>query len=330
VKLSVLDVMPIASGHSAADALRGASDLARLADQCGYTRLWYAEHHGMATIASTSPELLIAHVGGVTERIRLGAGGVMLPNHVPLRVVEQYRTLHALHPDRIDLGIGRAAGTDGLNARALRTVPGGQFGELLSELLAFERGRFPAGHPFSRISVTPDGVALPPIWMLGSSGGSARLAGELGLGYAFAGHFSPVPAPAATGSYAAAFRPSAEFPEPRIILGLNVICAETQEKADEIALPVLYALSHLDPASRRPVLSPEEVRATGFTGQSDSLGPMAQLLVAGTPDVVRAKIEALTDEAGADEAMIMTLAHDPRDRRRSYEILANVFGLTGA
>ena len=329
MKLSVLDVMPIVSGRSAGDALRGASELAILADRCGYTRLWYAEHHGMATIASTSPELLIAHVGGVTKRIRLGAGGVMLPNHVPLRVVEQYRTLHALHPGRIDLGIGRAAGTDGLNARALRTAPGGQFGELLSELLAFDGGQFPATHPFSRISVTPNGVVLPPIWMLGSSGGSARLAGELGLGYAFAGHFSPVPAPAATRIYADAFRTSETFPEPRIILGLNVLCAETEEEADEIALPVLYALSHLDPASRRPVLSPQEVRATGFTGRQDALGPMAKLLVAGTPQAVRGRIEAVAHEAGADEVIVMTLAHDPSARCRSYELLAETFALTG-
>ena len=329
MKLSVLDVMPIASGHSAGDALRGASELARLADRCGFTRLWYAEHHGMATIASTSPELLIAHVGEVTNRIRLGAGGVMLPNHVPLRVVEQYRTLHALHPGRIDLGIGRAAGTDGLNARALRTAPGEHFSALLSELLAFERGQFPDAHPFSGISVTPDGVALPPIWMLGSSGGSARLAGELGLGYAFAGHFSPVPAPAATRAYAATFRPSEEFPEPRIILGLNVICAETAEQADEIALPVLYALSHLDPTSRKPVMSPDEVRATGFRGRQDSLGPMAQLLIAGTPQTVRGRIETLAHEAGASEVMVMTFAHDPLVRRSSYEILAGAFCLNG-
>ena len=329
MKLSILDVMPIVSGHSAGDALRGAADLARLADRCGYTRLWYAEHHGMATIASTSPEILIAHVAGITERVRVGAGGVMLPNHVPLRVVEQYRTLHALHPGRIDLGIGRAAGTDGLTAQALHTAPGGQFGALISELLAFERDRFPATHPFSRITVTPDGVTLPPIWMLGSSGGSARLAGELGLGYAFAGHFSPVPAPAATSSYEATFRPSTEFPEPRIILALSVVCAESQEEADEIALPVLYALSHLDPASRRPVLSPQEVRATGFTGPSDAVGPMANLLISGTPQAVRSRIEALAHEARADEVMVMTLAHDPPTRHRSYESLADAFGLTG-
>ena len=330
MKLSILDVMPIVSGHSAGDALRGASELARLADRRGYTRLWYAEHHGMATIASTSPEILIAHAATVTDRVRVGAGGVMLPNHVPLRVVEQYRTLHALHPGRIDLGIGRAAGTDGLNARALRTAPGLQFGQLLSEVIAFERRGFPSAHPFSGITVTPDGVALPPIWMLGSSGGSARLAGELGLGYAFAGHFSPMPPAAATGSYATTFRPSDEFPEPRIILALNVICADTQEAADEIALPVLFALTHIDPATRSPVMTPEEVRATGFTGRPDELGPMARLLVAGTPGTVRERVEVLAQKAGTDEVMVMTLAHDPDARRHSYELLADIFELTSS
>ncbi len=235
-----------------------------------------------------------------------------------------------MHPGRIDLGIGRAAGTDNLNAQALRTASGGHFGQLLSELIAFERGGFPATHPFSRITVTPDGVPLPPIWMLGSSGGSARLAGELGLGYAFAGHFSPMPAAAATGAYRAAFQPSSEFPEPRVILALHVICAETQDEVDEIALPVLYALTNIDPATRRPVMTPEEVRATGFSGRPDELGPMARLLVAGTPETVQERIWALAGEAGANEVMLMTLAHDhdPQARNRSYGLLADAFGLT--
>lgn len=327
MKLSILDVMPIVSGSTAGDALRGATDLAHLADRCGYTRLWYAEHHGMATIASTSPEILIAHAANVTERVRVGAGGVMLPNHVPLRVVEQYRTLHALHPGRIDLGIGRAAGTDGLNARALRTAAGGEFDGLLAELIAFERRQFPSTHPFSRLTVTPDGVSLPPIWMLGSSGGSAQLAGELGLGYAFAGHFSPMPAPRATRRYAASFRPSAEFPEPQIILALNVICAETPDEADEIALPVRYALTHIDPATRKPVMTAEEVRATGFAGRPHELGPMAALLVTGTPESVASEIDRRAGEAGADEVMLMTLAHDRADRQRSYELLSRACGL---
>lgn len=183
-------------------------------------------------------------------------------------------------------------------------------------------------HPFSQITVTPDGVPLPPIWMLGSSGGSARLAGELGLGYAFAGHFSPMPAPAATGAYRAAFQPSSEFPEPRIILALNAICAETQEEADEIALPVRYALTHIDPATRRPVMTPQEVRATGFTGRPEQLGPMAQLLVAGTPATLQKRIEVRAREAGADEVMLMTLAHDPHARHHSYELLSSTFNLT--
>ncbi|MGM0577148.1 MAG: LLM class flavin-dependent oxidoreductase [Myxococcota bacterium] len=327
MKLSVLDVLPIASDHSAADALRGAGDLAMAADRLGYERLWYAEHHGMGNIASTSPELLIAHIASRTSRIRLGAGGVMLPNHVPLRVVEQYRTLHALLPGRLDLGIGRAAGTDPLNARALRTAPGDRFPNLMSQLLAFERGAFPASHPFSRIRVTPEGVSLPPIWMLGSSGGSARMAGELGTGYAFAGHFSPTPAEPAVQAYRQAFEPSEAFPEPRVILALHVVCAATAEEAEELALPVRYALANITLGRTEPVLTPAEVRAKGLGSRDLGDNRMARLLIVGTPSDVRAAIEEQARRATADEVMVMTLSHDPAARIRSYELLADAFAL---
>ena len=194
VKLSVLDVLPVSSGSSASHAIRSALDLARLAEARGYERIWYAEHHGMPSIASSAPELLVVHAANATERIRVGAGGVMIPNHTPLQVAERYRTLNALHPGRVDLGIGRAPGTDPLTSQALRAAPGEQAAGLIAELLAFERGEFPENHPFRRVGVTPDDAELPPVWMLGSSGGSARFAGEMGIGYAFAGHFSPTPA----------------------------------------------------------------------------------------------------------------------------------------
>ncbi|MCC6573212.1 MAG: LLM class flavin-dependent oxidoreductase [Planctomycetes bacterium] len=325
--LSVLDVIPVASGHSPQQALAGAGELAQRVDKLGFKRLWYAEHHGMQNIASTSPEVMIAHAGALTNRIRIGAGGVMLPNHVPLRVVEQYRTLNALYSGRIDLGIGRASGSDPLTARALRATSGGEFEELMAEVQAFEHHEFPAGHPFGHIRVTPGAISLPPIWMLGSSGGSAQFAGENGLGYAFAGHFSPTPAPPATRAYRENFKPSKEFTSPHVILALNVLCAETNAKAAEIALPVLYALTALERGETRPVLSPEEVRKKGFTGAPDSLGTMARLLIAGDPPTVRARIEKLAFEAGAHEVMVMTLAHSPQDRLRSYELLAQVFQL---
>ena len=328
MRVSVLDVLPVGTGGSASTALNDAVSLAKVADRAGYTRLWYAEHHAMANIASTSPELLIAHVAPSTERIRLGAGGVMLPNHVPLRVVEQYRTLEALHPGRIDLGIGRAAGTDPLTAHALRSFPGEQFAPMLGEALAFDRGGFPAGHPFGRIEVTPGGVRLPPIWMLGSSGGSARLAGELGLGYAFAGHFSPTPPGSAIATYRSHFAPSETFPEPRVILAVHALCAATVEEAEELALSPRYALAFIEQGRSAPVPTPAEVRAMGFRPEVHARGPMAQLLVVGTPDVVKARLLALAEQAGADELMVMTLTHASEPRLRSYALLAEAFGLS--
>src|SRR5690606_27152023 len=173
--LSIQDLAPISKGYSTTDALARTLDLARLGDEMSFVRLWYAEHHGMASIASSAPEILIANAAANTKTIRVGAGGVMLPNHVPLRVVETYRTLNGLYPDRIDLGIGRAGGSDGLTLRALRSTDGQDFPHEFAELLAFERGGFPDDHPFSRLKVVPDEVPLAPIWLLGSSGASAQM-----------------------------------------------------------------------------------------------------------------------------------------------------------
>ena len=181
--LSILDLAPVPEGTTTETALQQIVSLARLGDELGFTRVWYAEHHGMPSIASSSPEVLIATSAAATSRIHVGSGGVMLPNHVPLRVVETYRTLNGLHPGRIDLGIGRAGGSDGRTLSALRSVDGNYFPQELAELLAFEEGTFPAGHPFGAIHVAPENVALPPIFLLGSSGASAQAAGELGVGY---------------------------------------------------------------------------------------------------------------------------------------------------
>lgn len=325
MNLSVLDVLPVSSGWDARTTLTTAKELATLADRLGYARIWYAEHHGMAGIAATSPELLIAHVAPLTERIRVGAGGVMLPNHAPLQVVERYRTLEALHPGRIDLGIGRAPGTDPLTAQALRSVPGQHVGNLIAELLAFADADFPAEHPFSRIHVAPSGLPLPPIWMLGSSGGSARMAGRIGSGYAFAAHFSPTPAAPAIRAYREEFVPSTAFPEPRVILALSVICAETPEQARELSSSIEVHFRRIRNGETGPVPSPAEARAAGWSPETGPRGPMGGLLVAGTPDSVRADIEARVAEAGADEVMVMTIVHDPEARLRSYELLAEAF-----
>ncbi len=326
MNLSILDVLPVRSGSTAADALGRAADLAHLADRLGYTRLWFAEHHGMGGIASSSPDLMIAHVAPLTRRVRVGAGGVMLPNHVPLQVVERYRTLEALHPGRIDLGIGRAAGTDPLTAQALRSVSGDQVGALIAELLAFARSEFPPDHPFARIGITPGGIDLPPIWMLGSSGGSARLAGQIGAGYAFAGHFSETPAAPAVRAYRDAFIPSAAFPEPRVILALSVICAETGDEARELSSSVEVMFQRIRRGETGPLPTPAEARDAGWSPDAPPRGPMAGLLIAGTPDHVRQRIEENAAAARADEVMLMTIVHDPSARLRSYELVAGAFG----
>jgi luciferase family oxidoreductase group 1 len=323
VKLSVLDVLPVPSGSEPSEVLARAGDLAQLADRAGYHRLWYAEHHGMGSIAATSPDLMIAHVAPTTERIRLGAGGVMIPNHAPLQVVERYRTLEALHPGRIDLGIGRAPGTDPLTSQALRAIPGQYTGELVAELMAFAHEGFPEEHPFGRIRVVPGGIPTPPIWLLGSSGDSAEMAGRLGRGYAFAAHFSATPAAPAVEAYRNAFIPSEDFPEPRVILALSVICADTAEEARELSSSIEVHFQRIRSGTRGPVPSPAEAREAGWSPDAPPVGPMAGLLIAGTPDTVRDEIESRASEAGADEVMVMTIVHDHEARLRSYELLGS-------
>jgi luciferase family oxidoreductase group 1 len=195
--LSVLDLAPVGAGSTASQAIRHTVELARLAERLGYVRFWLAEHHGMPNIASSAPEILIEHVASATERIRVGSGGIMLPNHAPLRIAEAFHTLEALHPGRIDLGMGRAPGTDPATSSALRPFDAEQFPQQLAELFALSRREYPAGHPFHKVRVVPADVELPPVWLLGSSGASARLAGSLGVGYGFASHFSPRSRPTA-------------------------------------------------------------------------------------------------------------------------------------
>ena len=233
--LSVLDLAPIASGSTPSQAFRNTVDLARLADRLGYTRYWLAEHHGLPSVASSAPEILIEHVASATPRIRVGSGGIMLPNHAPLRIAEAFHTLEALHPGRIDLGIGRAPGSDPATSQAMRPFDSEQFPAQIVEMLSLSRGSFPEDHPFRTVRVIPDDVELPPIWLLASSGATARLAGSMGLGYSFARHFSPTPPGPAILAYRESFRPSAQFPEPHVILGVSVVCAETDEKADYLA-----------------------------------------------------------------------------------------------
>lgn len=331
IPLSVLDLVPIGTGSDAVHALRESTRLARLADGLGYTRYWFAEHHGMPSIASSAPEILIAHAAAATTRIRVGSGGVMLQNHVPLRLAEAFHTLEALHPGRIDLGIGRAPGTDPATSRALRPFGPERFAEQMQELIGLSRGTLPDDHPFRGVRVVPGDVRLPPIWLLGSSGASARYAGGLGLGYSFASHFSPAPAAPALEAYRASFEPSEAFAAPHAILAVAVICAGSEAEADRLAATGDLVWVRLQRGEFGALPTPEEALAYPYSAAEREVAARYRALqYIGTPDAVRERILREAAAAGADEVMVSTMVHDPAARRRSYELLADAFGLPGS
>lgn len=316
------------AGASTTDALREAAELAQLTERLGYRRYWFAEHHGMASIASSSPEILIEHIASKTRRIRVGSGGVMLPNHTPLRVAEAFHTLAALHPGRIDLGLGRAPGTDPATSRALRPFDGEQFPNLLRELLALSRRTFPPDHPFAAVRVVPGDVPLPPIWILGSSGAMASFAGSLGVGYSFARHFSPNPPQPAIRAYRQSFVPSEQFPAPHVILGVSVICAPTGEEAEYHAASSDLAWVRLHRREFTPLPSPEEALAYQYSPQERVIVEAnRQRHFIGTPFKVASTIRNLIDDTGADEIMVTSMMYGRDARFRAYELLAREWGL---
>lgn len=328
VPLSVLDLAPVSAGASASEALHDAVDLARLCERLGYVRFWFAEHHGMPNIACSSPEILIEHVASATTTIRVGSGGIMLPNHAPLRVAENFHTLAALHPDRIDLGVGRAPGTDPATSRALHPFDAEHFPQQLQELLALSQRGLPAGHPFATVRVVPEGVPLPPIWVLASSGATAAFAGSIGLGYGFARHFSPSPPGPPIRAYRAAFKPSAQFAAPHVILGVAVICAPTDEEADYLATSsdVVWVRRHR--GDMQPFPSPEDAARYDFQpGDRPLIEANRQRQFIGSPERVATLLRQIADDTAADELMVTTMVHGKAERLRSYELLANVWGL---
>ncbi|WP_338608504.1 LLM class flavin-dependent oxidoreductase [Pelagibacterium nitratireducens] len=324
--LSIQDLAPISQGYSTKEALAKTLDLARLGDEMGFVRLWYAEHHGMPSIASSAPDILIAHAAAHTKRINVGAGGVMLPNHVPLRVVETYRTLEGLYPGRIDLGIGRAGGSDGLTLRALRSTNGEDFPHEFAEMLAYERGGFPDDHPLARVKVVPAEVPLPPIWLLGSSGASAQMAGQYGIGYAFASHFSPTPAGLAFDAYRRSFRPSDQFATPHAILCVAVICAPTDEQAQHLSKSMELTWLRLRSNDPQKIAPPEDSDNYPWTDQERAfVESQSNLWIVGSPETVKAKIAEKVVETNADEVMVSTTVHDYDKRLESYRLLKEIW-----
>jgi luciferase family oxidoreductase group 1 len=338
IKLSVLDQSPVSDGFTPADALRNTIELARLADKLGYERYWIAEHHAIVTLASPAPEILIARLGAETTGIRIGSGGVLLPHYSPLKVAETFRMLHALYPGRIDLGIGRAPGGSGLEAFALRRdrsdrIQNDDFGEQLVELLAFLHHDFPSEHPFARIKVSPDMPGAPEVWLLGSSSWSSAAAAKLGLPYAFAHFIAPEETPAALEFYRANFQRSKHLAQPRAIVALGVICADTESEAKRLYTSTQLHIRRIRLQGKRlPVPTPEQAIAElgNFAFGAD---PVARgsgewpRYVAGAPEQVRDELERMAKNLQVEEMMIIAVLHDYQARLRSYQLIAEAIGV---
>ena len=328
--VSVLDLSPVASGSTAAQALRNTLDLARLADSLGFTRYWIAEHHNMPMIASSAPEIMIGQVAAATSRIRVGSGGVMLPNHAPLMVAERFKVLEALYPGRIDLGLGRAPGTDPATSYALRRRQGvseeDDFLDRFNELMLFETHGFPAGHPFANVKAMPADVPLPPIFLLGSSDYSAQLAGHIGAVFAFAHHFATFDAAEAMRLYRDNFKPSVSHAKPYAILATHVVCADTDEEADRLARTVDLNFVRRAKGEYLPLASPEEATAYDYAPVDRArIASNRQRMSVGSPATVKARLEPLIEATQAQELMVTTMIHDHAARKHSYELLAGIF-----
>ena len=336
LRLSVLDQSPISEGSSAGDALRHSLDLARLADGLGYTRYWLAEHHGTPMLACTAPEVLIGPVARETTRIRVGSGGIMLPHYSPLKVAETFAMLSALAPGRIDLGLGRAAGTDPATTYALqrdRRQPGpDDFPQQLVELLGHVDHTLPPDHPFARLRPLHGSVERPEPWLLGSSPQSGIWAAELGLPYAFADFINPAGDPIMN-RYTAAFVPPRVAPHasPRGLVAVWVLCAETDAEAQRISASARMAFTLFQRGELRPV--PPIETALEFLARplDDPFAVVRQRrTIVGSPATVVPQIRGVARAYGVDEVMVVTITYDHEARRRSYELLADAFGLSGA
>ena len=332
-KLSVLDQAPVAEGESSAQALHNTLALARLADRLGYYRYWVSEHHGTTSLACASPEVLIGPIAAATSRLRVGSGGVMLPHYSPLKVAESFSMLSALYPDRIDLGLGRAPGSDMLTASALqrdrRQSPEDDFPAQLEELLAYLHDEMPAEHPFARLSALPGKPELLQTWLLGSSSQSGIWAAQSGLPYMFA-DFIHAAGETVAQRYQRDFKASSRLAQPHQGVALQVICADTDEQARLLASSYGMRLIHMH-SGRRLDKIPSVPSALAFFAQHDlppSTLPAGRRAVIGSPSRVREQIEALAGAYGADEVMIVSIIHEHAARMHSYELIAKEFGLS--
>jgi luciferase family oxidoreductase group 1 len=330
VPLSVLDLCPVPTGESAGEALRRSVDLARHAERWGLRRYWVAEHHNLPGIASTAPAVLAGQIASATLAIRVGSGGVMLPNHAPLTVAEQFGMLEAMYPGRIDLGMGRAPGTDRVTARALRPgrdgMPTADFASQLTELQGYFSGGPGEDSPPGRIRAVPAEGNQPALWLLGSTGYSAQLAGELGLPFAFAYHISSANARPAVALYRRAFRPSGVLAQPYCLVSVSVVCATEAARAQWLHGSSRLSMLRLRTGHPSTLPSPEE--AAGYPYSPAEQAVIAEATgshVVGDPDTVVRLLGQLVADTGADELMVTTSAHGHADRLASYELLSRAW-----
>jgi luciferase family oxidoreductase group 1 len=327
IPLSVLDLSPVSAGKGEAQAVLNTVELARAAERLGYQRYWVAEHHNIASVASTAPEIMIGQIAARTSHIRVGSGGIMLPNHAPLRIAETFHVLAALFPGRIDLGIGRAPGTDQLTALALRRsrerLGAADFPEQLAELIGLSSGQLPVNHPFAGIRVIPNDVSLPPIWVLGSTEDGAAIAADFGLGFAFAHHINPGGALPALDVYRSRFRASRWLDGPRTILTAQAICGETDKEAEQLAATFELAWIRLRSGRPAPLSPPEEASAYDYSiGEKEMQKYARSHYFAGGPTTLRQMLLEHLNRVGADELMITTTIYGHAERMRSYELIA--------
>jgi len=316
--LSLLDLVPVVQGGTIAQALENAGDIAAHAEALGFRRYWVAEHHGMAGVAGAATSVVLAHAGARTRAIRIGSGGIMLPNHAPLQIAEQFGTLDALYPGRIDLGLGRAPGSDGRVAMALRHGDPERFPSQVVTLQALF-----AGDPATGLTAVPGAGAAPEIWILGSSTYGARLAAELGLPYGFASHFAPAMLDAAVAIYREHFRPSATLAAPRLMVGANVIAADTAEEARFMATSMQQSFVNLRTGRPGPLPPPVEGYFEALPPEARAaLDQMLSCTAIGTEVDVAAQLTALAERTGADEIIVGCNVFDHQARRKSLAIAA--------
>ncbi|MFB7498527.1 LLM class flavin-dependent oxidoreductase [Streptomyces sp. NPDC056161] len=332
IPLSVLDIAPVERGRGAAHALNTVGELARRAEELGFLRVWVGEHHDTPGVASVAPAVLLAALGSATRTIRIGSGGVMLPNHAPLVVAESFGTLGTLFPGRVDLGVGRAPATGQAVASALRRLPADAFADDLGDLVHFVTDSFPPEHPYAGLTAMPVPAAPPEVWVLGSSVGSAALAGQRGLPYAFAHHFFGARGAAeALAAYRSAFRPSALLDAPYAMLTVHTVCGEDDGHATGLALPAVVSALEIGGLARHdPLPTPDE--AAGYDwpdGKRDYAGTLLAGQAVGGPETVRRRLAELLDAARPDELMVTNNITDTKEKLRSLERVRELFGPTG-